>query len=577
MTIERNPKPEPQELVQASRAALGLEDLDIAIRRAEVVDVWGRRTMRADVGIKGRIIACVGECRSRARKEVNADGLYLAPGFMDAHMHLESTFLGPYEFSKELVRHGTTAAFVDIHEVGNVLGIKGVYAVAEAFRGTALKVFLLAPPNVPPSRRVDDIGGARISYDEVTEAALRLSGVGEVMDLQSIVEGDDELIEFVTRISTSTIVQGHMAGLSSAELNAYVSLGIRNDHEVTTREELLERLSKGVYPFVRFGSSWRDLDRVSDLVSRYSPLIPLVADDIHALHLVREGHLDRAVRRAIELGVDPLDAVRAVTLAPALAYGLEPWLGSVAPGRFADLVLLSSIDARLRVAQTFINGSAVACRAQIIPEELKASSVDINFMPSLELKVPMERGVVEAKVIELVNGSSLTKESLEAVTVEGWRIRPKGNLSEVHVINRYGKPWEGSGLLGLRVEGAIASSVAHDTHNIVIVGTERSSMEAALEAVKRGGGGIAFALRGEVKALLPLPIAGLMSDLSSEEVASRLEGVTSELSRACSCDGDLLLNQLQLLTLPVIPELRVTDRGLYSVTRRSYVPLLEVR
>ncbi|MGC9112830.1 adenine deaminase C-terminal domain-containing protein [Acidilobus sp.] len=577
MTLERPAGPSPQELVSASRAALGLEPLDLLIKDAEVVDVWGRRTGSWDVGVKGRVVACVGSCRSRARRVVNAKGAYLAPGFIDAHMHLESTFLSPSEFSKELVKHGTTAAFVDIHEVGNVLGIKGVYAVAEEFRHALLKVFLLAPPNVPPSRRVDDAGGASISYPEALEAARALSGLGEVMDLQSVVDGDEDLMNFVAEASVSeTVVQGHMAGLSGPELDAYVSLGVRNDHEVTTREELMERLSRGVFPFVRFGSSWRDLDRLSDLVSRYSPLVPIVVDDIHALHLVREGHLDRAVRRAIELGVDPVDAVRAVTLAPALSYGLERWLGSVAPGRFADLVLLDSLDDRLRVIQTFINGSEAVCSPRKVSPQLDGNTVTVSFRPSFELRAPVARGQVQARVIELVNGSTITSESLEVLRVEDGRPIIKGDLSEVHVINRYGRELQGSGLLGLSVSGALASSVAHDTHNIIIVGSERDSMEAALEAIRTKGGGIAFAQGGSVKAFLPLPIAGLMSDLSSEEVASRLEDVTNGLSRACNCDGDLVLNQVQLLTLPVIPELRVTDKGLYSVSRRSYVPLFEV-
>jgi Adenine deaminase len=576
MVVVRDPRPEARELVAAARAALGLEELDLLVRGAYVVDVWARDVKRQDVGVKGRVIACVGSCRGRARRVIDADGLFLAPGFVEAHIHVESSFLSPSEFSRQLVTHGTTAAFVDVHEVGNVMGLRGVAALARAFGAVRLKVFLLAPPNVPPSRKVDDQGGASIPYGEVLEAARGLSGIGEVMDLQSLAEGDEEFLSFAAQASTSFTVQGHMAGLKGPELDAYVSLGIRNDHEVVSPEELEERISRGVFPFVRYGSSWRDLDRLSHLVSRHSPLVSIVADDIHALHLVAEGHLDRALRRALELGVDPVDAVRAVTLAPAMAYGFEAWMGSIAPGRLADMVLLSGLDRGLSVIRTFIDGSEAVCNGAGVDLSALKGTVRVSFTPSLEVRAPVGDGEASARLIELVNGSSLTRERVEGVRVREGRVVASGNVSEVHVINRYGKPRQGSGLLGLAVEGAIASSVSHDTHNVVVVGGDRRSMEAALGAVLSADGGIAVARGGEVRALLPLPLAGLMSDMRAEEVAERLRTVIDELSRACRCDGDVLLHQLQLLSLTVIPELRVTDRGLYSVPRRSYVPLLEV-
>lgn len=574
MTVVRDPRPSPQELVQASRAALGLEPLDLLITGGQVVNVWTRSISRADVGVKGRIIACVGECRARAERTISAEGKYVLPGFIDAHMHLESTMLSPPEFSKELLRHGTTAAFVDIHEVGNVLGLRGVRAVAEMFDRVKLKVFLLEPANVPPSRLVDDVGGAAIGYDESLAAAKGLSGMGEVMDLQALLEADEEFMEYAASASTSVLTQGHMAGLRGSQLDAYVSLGIRNDHEVVNEEELVDRLSRGVYPYVRYGSSWRDLDRLYRLVQAYSPLVPIVADDIHALHLVREGHLDRALRRAVQLGVDPVDAVRAVTLSPAIASGVEAWYGSVAPGRFADINIVSDLK-EFKVVQTLLDGSEASCSPSFEVPSFMRDTVKVSFRPSLELRAPVEAGQVVARVIEVPWGSTLTRESVELLRVTDWRPAVSGELSEVHVINRYGRALEGSGLLGVAVDGALASTIAHDTHNLIVVGSDRASMERAVEYVVSHGGGIAVARGGSVEAGLPLPLAGLMSDMSSERVASELGRVTSRLSSACGCDGEVLLNQVQLLTLTVIPELRVTDRGLYSVSRRSYVPLME--
>ncbi len=572
MTVVRDPRPRPRELVEAARAALGLEPLDLAVVGGLVVDVWARRVVRADVGVKGRLIACVGDCGG-ARRVIEADGLLVVPGMMDAHVHLESSFLCPSEFAGQLVAHGTTAALVDVHEVANVAGLDGVKAVAAGLEGAGLKAFLLAPPNVPPSRLADE-GGARVGYAEALAAARELSGMGEFMDVHAVAEGDPEAMQFLAEASLLVPVQGHMAGLGGRVLDAYVDLGPRSDHEVTSEGEALERLSRGVYPFVRYGSSWRDLDVLHRLVSTYSPLVPIVADDLQALHLVREGHLDRAVRRAIELGADPLDAVRAVTLAPAIAAGLEAWYGSVAPGRFADLALVNDLR-EFRVLMTFIDGSEAPRGGGCGGLEGLRGSLRVSFTPRLGLRAPVERGRVTARVLELA-GSTLTRESAEGLEVRGWEPALRGDLSEVHVINRYGAERQGDGILAQRIDGALASSFSHDTHNIVVVGSDRASMAAALNHVVSRGGGIAVARGGGVAAALPLPIAGLMSDLAAGEVAELLAGVTSALGAACRCDGEALLGQVQLLTLTVIPELRVTDRGLYSVRRRAYVPLMEV-
>ena len=575
LPVVRDPRPGPGELVSAARAALGLEPLDLAIVGGLVVDVWARRVVRADVGVRGRLVACVGECGG-ARKVVEADGLYVVPGMIDLHVHLESSLLRPSEFARVLLSHGTTAAFVDVHEVANVAGLAGVRAVAEELDATMLKAFVLAPPNVPPSRLVDDAGGASIGYSEALGAARELSGLGEFMDVHAVLAGDEEAMGFLAAASVSVPVQGHMAGLSGRALDAYVDLGPRNDHEVTSEAEALERLSRGVHPLARYGSAWRDLDSLARLVSAYSPLVPVVADDVHALHLVREGHLDRAVRRAVELGVDPLDAVRAVTLAPALAAGIQAWYGAVAPGRFADLALVDDLR-EFRVLRTFVDGREFdgRCRAAAGAGGALRGTVRVSFRPRLSLRAPVESGVVAARVVEL-EGSTLTREAVERLRVRSWEPELGGDMSEVHVVNRYGLERQGDGILAQRVEGALASSLAHDTHNIVVVGADRASMAAALDYVVSRGGGVAVASGGSVAAGLPLPIAGLMSDEPAEEVAEALARVTSALSSACRCDGEELLAKVQLITLTVIPELRVTDRGLYSVRRRSYVPLMEV-
>lgn len=589
MPVVIDVKPSPEELASAVRTSLSLEPSDIMFVNASIIDVWRREIVEGiEIAVRGRIISCVGRCarsRGSSTKIIDLRGSIVSPGFIDAHIHIESTFLRPSEFSKAVISRGTTAVFADPHEIANVAGFEGLRYMANELSKTPLKAFLLIPPNVPASLRAPEVGGALLRYDEVIDKMDHFSGVGEVMDIGSLLDGDERFIEYASKLSMAKIVQGHAAGLSGEDLDVYASLAIGNDHEVTEWGELIERLSKGIIPIVRYGSSWRDLERLYRAIQDYSPLIPVATDDIHALHILREGHLDRAVRRAIELGVDPVKAIASVTLAPALLYGMHRWMGSMAPGRYADLVIIEDLD-RVRIKDVYIDGVLVASGYRYIAllqedsSEIPSSvsnTVKIIWPPKISLEIQRNCREALVRVIKPIHGTTLTKEGREVVSCGVFVVKETSNSKLLYVtsINRCGVSRSYTALLeGIELDGAIASTVSHDSHNIIAVGSSLDDIMAAVKAIVDSGGGISLAFRGRVEALVELGVAGLMSRKRYLEVVDDLDKLFRALEeRGFEKPEDILL-EIQLLSLTVIPEIRITDRGLYLVSKREVASLV---
>jgi adenine deaminase len=585
--IIRDPRPDPEELARASRSSLGLIPADLILSRVSLVDVWSLRVVEnVDIAIKGRIISCVGRCirsRGSSTKEIDLHGKYIAPGLIDPHTHIESTYLRPSEFSKAVMARGTTTVFADPHEIANVTGVAGLEYMARELSESLLRVFLLVPPNVPASPRSPDRGGASLEYSEVLKIVDSFSGVGEVMDIGSLLDGVGDYIDYVSRISMRGIVQGHAAGLSGEDLDAYASLGMYNDHEVTGWEEFLEKLSKGLIPIVRYGSSWRDLDRLYRAIERYPQIVSIATDDIHALHIAREGHMDRAVRRAIELGVDPVRAIASATIAPAILYGVHRWIGSIAPGRYADLVVIDSLD-RLYIESVYIEGNLVARHYRYVGPDKKppnpprdmVDSIRVGDIDRIAPEIPRGCEEAEVRAIRPIHGTTLTREERISIDCRGLVVGDLGgDLSLVAVVNRYGK---GSGYVGLAVdigiEGALASSIAHDSHNIIAVGSSMGDIRMAIASIVESRGGISYVYKGRVEAAVVLEIAGLMSSKGYEDVAEDLERLFRALESSGVEKPEDILQEIQLLSLTVIPEIRITDRGLYHVTRRQIMDLV---
>ena len=574
-----------RELIEA---ALGRRKASLVIRNANLVDVF-----LGDV-VEGVTIVVYGEWIVHVVRGdddryigdsthiIDAGGMYVAPGFIDAHMHIESTFLTPPELCRAIVPRGTTTIVADPHEIANVRGVEGVLELVEASRGIPLRILFTAPSCVPPRGCV---GGARLSTSDVAELLGRdeFVGLGEVMDFDSVIEGDRELLERILLAQrVSKVVDGHAPGLFGDLLSAYRVAGVESCHESTSLAEALCKARKGLWIMAREGSAWRDLDEVLQIVTRYGlrpRRLMLVSDDVSALDIARRGHVDHLLRRAVELGMDPIEAIRSVTLVPAEYLGLRR-LGGIAPGMVADIVVLTSLR-DFTVDTVVFEGRVVARGGRLLEPVKRASfsretlnSVRVADVGALDLVLapPIREGWVEALCIEIVLGKAVTRSSSTRLRVAEGRLVLPPDVLYVAVVDRYGRGDVGRGLVrGLgEFRGSIAMSVAHDTHNIVVVGRDPRDMYAALRSVVDARGGIAVAYGGRALAVIELPVAGLMSLDPFETVVEKLRRL-SDTCRELGLDFDHGFMSISLLTLTAIPELRITERGLFDVYASKYV------
>ncbi len=557
--------------------ARGLEPADLVIEGGQVVNVFSGEIHRADVAIDaGRI---VGFGPYAARQRVDARGLFIAPGFIDAHLHLESTMLTPREFARVVVPMGTTSVVADPHEIANVLGLDGINYLLESSRDLPLTVFFMLPSCVPATEL--ETAGARLGARELAMLLPhpQVLGIAEVMNYPGVLAKDPGVLDKV-RLGQEKRIDGHAPGLTGKDLNAYIGAGIKSDHECTTPEEALEKLRAGMHVFIREGTIAKNLDALLPIVSASNAVrCGLVSDDRHPTDLLAEGHVNHLLKRAVRLGLSPVTAVQMVTINPAKYFFISD-LGAVAPGYRADLVLLEDLE-EFRPRVVLKAGHPVARNGQLtvdLPEPTHSprSTVNIGRAQTRGLEIPTD-GHTVAKAIELVPEQILTGKVLVAVTIrDGLAVAdPSRDIGKLAVVERH----RGTGNVGLGFvrgiglqAGALASSVAHDSHNIVVVGTNDPDMWEAIKAVERMQGGLVAVKDGAVLGAVKLPIAGLMSDEPFEHVAAQVADVIGVASALGSPLRDPFI-ALSFLALPVIPTLRLTDRGLVDVERFRFVPL----
>jgi adenine deaminase len=556
--------------------ARGRGPADLLLRNARVFDAFSGTFFRGEVAVAEGVI--IGFGASGAERVLDLDGAVVVPGLIDAHVHIESSLLSPSEFARAVLPRGTTAVIADPHEIANVLGLVGVRYLLHATESLPLSVFLMAPSCVPATPF--ETAGAELSSREVTEILSwdRVIGLGEVMNVPGVLEGDRGLWEKLVS-ARGRPIDGHAPGLSGPDLWAYLLAGPRSDHECTTLAEAREKLRAGMHVLVREATTARNLAALLPLLTAASiPFVHFATDDRHPETLLAEGHVDDLVRKAIAGGVPPEVALAAATLHTARAYGL-PHLGAIAPGYRADLVVLSDLPS-LKVSQVYANGELVAeegcCVPSWSPRSLPPMTSTMQVNPdTVSFRIPARPGL--ARVIGVVPEQVVTEELRLVPTVSGGEVvaDPTADVLKLAVVERH----RGTGNVGLGLvrgfglqRGALASSVAHDSHNVVIVGTNDDDMRAALAALVEIGGGQVVVAGGLVQAVLPLPIAGLMSDRPLAEVAA----MSHELSRAARALGCLIADPfmtLSFLALPVIPRLKLTDQGLVDVVRFRPVPL----
>jgi adenine deaminase len=573
--------------------AMGKVPPDLVIKRATLVNVYSRELCpKTSISVKGSRIASVGDYEPSIGPQtvvIDADQLYAVPGLIDGHIHIESSMLDPVEFAKVVLPRGTTAVMIDPHEIANVLGVEGVRLMLARTEDIPLKVYVQAPSCVPSTANLET-AGAGIGPKEVQTMLKwqRIIGLGEVMNYPGVLAGDPKLRLMIEETAKARkVVEGHAPGLLGRELSGYLSAGINGDHESTTEQELVEKLRLGCVVEVREGSTSHNLAvLIRALKSRnLSPRHAiLVSDDRHAGDLVNLGHMDHNVRRAVEEGLDPIDAITMATLNTAEHFRVDTEIGGIAPGKCADIVLtrdLSSMKAEIVVADGRMVAKDGALEAKIASPRFPHRALrTVHLKRPLEPKAfiiisDTEDGVTRTVVIE-TSGEILTRKKCEGLLVRGFQIQRdlERDILKIAVVERH-KHTGNIGLafvrgFGLKA-GAISSSVAHDSHNITVVGANDSDMAAAANEIARLQGGLVAVKDGKVLAELALPFAGLMSTRSVEEV-NQAEKELSEAALSLGCVLASPFMAMSFLSLAVIPEIRLTDKGLVDVNTAKLIP-----
>ena len=549
--------------------ARGDEPADLVIRGGHVFSSFTREWLDRDVAVVDGAVAGLGDYEGR--ETLDASGRYLVPGFIDAHLHIESSKLLVDEFARLVLPLGTTAVVADPHEIANVLGTDGVHWLLDASAHLPLEIYFMAPSCVPASdfespRRALTIGDL--------EGLLRRShvlGVAEMMNFPGVVSGSEHEL---AKLRLARHVDGHAPGLVGRRLNAYAAAGIRSDHEAATLEEGRERLRAGMWLLIREASAARNLHALIPLALEYGPSrLAFCTDDREPEHIADDGHINSIVRDAVALGVPPEDALVMASLNPALYHGLSH-LGAIAPGYRADILVLPDLVSFVPelVLKT---GKPVSEIASVAVPEWVRHTVRVGAVPSDVFRIPWQGG--NARVIGLVEGQIVTESLVDEPRVEdGLAVAdPSRDLAKIAVLERH----LGTGRVGLGfvrgfglARGAFGATLAHDAHNMVVVGVDDPSMARVVERLGELGGGIVVADGAEILSELPLPVAGLLSDRSLADVlaASRaLNAAAQELGVAYPHPFQVLA----FLALSVIPSLKITDRGLVDVDRFELVPL----
>lgn len=560
--------------------ARGDEPADLLLRNARLVNVLSGEIHPADVAVAGPVIAGVAGAGEsyRARREIDLGGRYLCPGFLDAHVHIESSMVPPAEFARAVLPRGVTTVVTDPHEIGNVLGIEGVRFMLGDAAGSPLDVRVNAPSCVPATHL--ETSGARLEAADLVPllSEPKVIGLAEVMNFPGVIHGDPEVLAKLCAFR-GRVIDGHCPGLSGHRLSAYAAAGISSDHECVSVEEAREKLRVGLAIFLREASNARNLRDLLPLVTAANERrLCLCTDDRHPIDLLGEGSIDHLVRLAIAGGIDPVTAIRMATLNTAEHFRLKD-RGAVAPGRQADLVVFSDLSAP-RAEEVIVSGELVAREGAMVHPRRHRRYDHVPKTVRLDperLDFRIRALGTQARVIGAIPDQLITHHLTREVPVrDGWaQADPERDLLKMAVVERH----HGSGDIGLGfvqgvglMRGAIASTVAHDHHNLVVIGADDVSMRTAALAVAKAGGGLAVAEGERELTVLPLPIAGLMSDWEIEHVRDKMQRLLDDAHRMGARLRDPFM-AMSFLALEVIPALKLTDKGLVDVEQFEVVPL----
>lgn len=577
--------------------AAGRAPADLVIRGGRLVNVQSREILDGwQVAVSEGRFAYVGpdasHCIGEGTKVVEADGRFLIPGLLDGHMHVESGMLTPAEFAAAVIPHGTTTIFHDPHEIANVLGLAGVKMMHDESLLQPINIFTQMPSCAPSAPGLETTG-FEISAEDVAEAMNwpGIIGLGEMMNYPGVINGDPQMLaEMAATMAAGKTVGGHYASPDRGiPFHAYVAGGAADDHEGTAESDAIARVRQGMRSMMRLGSAWYDVESQITAVTQKG-LDPrnfiLCTDDCHSGTLVNDGHMNRVVRHAIACGCDPVIALQMATINTASHFGLERELGSIAPGRRADVILTSSLT-ELPIEDVYARGVLVAQGGKLLaecphydwPQSARETVRLGKVLEAADFAIPAPAGAnaVKARVIGVVENQAPTKALTAELPVSGGLVEAEGEVCQIALVERHratGKVVNGfvSGF-GYTGDMAIASTVAHDSHHMIVVGTSRQMMAKAANRLGEVGGGVTVWKDGKELALVELPIAGLMSDSPAVDVAAKAAAMVDAMA-ACGCTLNNAYMQHSLLALVVIPELRISDLGLVDVIRFEMTDLI---
>ena len=553
------------------RVACGEEPADVVFKNATYLNVFSNDFCHGDIAVSDGLIAGIGSYHGL--QEMDVSGQFVSPGFIDAHIHLESSLVSPAEFARAVLRHGTTTVITDPHEIANVMGTDGIRYMLQATEGLPIDVHFMLPSCVPATPM--DESGCTLDYQAID--ALydhpRVLGLAEMMNYPGVIQGDPDVIRKILACQAHhKKIDGHAPGLSGAALNAYIAAGVYSNHECSTYQDALEKLQLGQFIMIREGTAAHNLRALLPLLNQqYYSRCMFATDDKHPLDLLQGGHIDYIIREAIACGVDPIIAIKAASH-HAARYFLMNNKGAIAPGYLADLVIFDDFR-HFQIQQVYKRGRCVFTEGEVLPFDAPAIEPALARRAHetfhLEAVSPQQLAAGELPVIGIVPGELITQNLGRAEAPV-----PSRDLLKIAVAERH----HHTGHIGLGYvkgyglqRGAVATSVAHDSHNIIAIGAGDDDLALAINRIAQLEGGMVVVENGHILSELPLPVAGLMSDAPLEEVNVRLEQAKAAAHRLGVSPGIDPFMTLSFLSLPVIPALKITTHGVFDVEQWKYL------
>jgi adenine deaminase len=574
--------------VKELAVARGIEKAELVLKNAKIINVFTEAIEQGDVAIcNGRI---VGIGQYEGEEELDCSGKYVAPGFIDGHIHLESSMLKPVEFVRSVIPHGTTAVITDPHEIANVCGMEGIEYMLEASEGLPLDIYFVLPSCVPATA-YDENGSTLLAKDiEGLYKNKKVVGLAEVMDFYETIRGASDILKKIEDAKAANkVVDGHAPGVYGKDACAYVMAGVQSDHECISFEEAKEKFGLGQWIMIREGTAARNLDALIGMFTPpYHQRSMLVTDDKHPYDIIRLGHIDDIVRQAISKGADPCIAFKMSSFNAATYFGLKDY-GAVAPGYHADLIILSDLE-KVTIHKVIKNGKLILDEDKVIEikepevrkelldkvyhsfncEEIVPEDFCINYNPG-------DENQEQFRVIKMIEGEITTEEVFTPLVNGEARVKLEEDIIKLAVIERHHNTNHvGLGFVtgyGLK-RGAIASSVSHDSHNIIAIGTNDCDIAIAANCIRDMQGGWAIALGGKIIGNLPLSIGGLMSNLNASTLAQNIQEMQALARDMGVTEGVDPFMTMAFVSLPVIPKLRLTTLGLFDVSLQMMVPLV---